>query len=352
MFSFSYDLARHSSRSSTQIIAHCVTGHYGTVTTAMVAATADTPVNLNHTAKTAVTGGVKTQLTLLSALLRPSGIMAMIDSFYRGLTTEEAQRVHEHNFDHPDAFDSEQLVECIEKLKSVQSVQVPIYDFKTITGVQTISSSEEKQLFPGSFKICDLNLMEDSEVNENVDCVRDPILFFPSIPESKKKATPADVDLSISNNGNIYLVNMDHSADGKEVEVIDLESDSLQADLAFNNSDRKIPMSCDVQDGYGLMISALIGTEISNCSSVPADISSLHNEMTLNNGEEILGNDESIYMSLGEISIRGLAHAREESAKLAELLKHKVWRAPEKHSSVKKKIAMADTKKKKRASIY
>ncbi|GMP78066.1 hypothetical protein CsSME_00034140 [Camellia sinensis var. sinensis] len=52
------------------------------------------------------------------------------DSFYRGLTTEEAQRVHEYNFDHPDAFDSEQLVECIEKLKSVQSVQVPIYDFK------------------------------------------------------------------------------------------------------------------------------------------------------------------------------------------------------------------------------
>ncbi|CAL5416792.1 unnamed protein product [Camellia sinensis] len=181
-----------------------------------------------------------------------------MDSFYRGLTTEEAQRVHEYNFDHPDAFDSEQLVECIEKLK-----------------------------------------------------------------KSKKKATPADVDLSISNNGNIYLVNMDHSADGKEVEVIDLESDSLQADLAFNNLDRKhklylqawraflimhrIPMSCDVQDGYGLMISALIGTEISNCSSVPADISSLHNEMTLNNGEEHLEG--------------GLAHAREESAKLAELLK-------------------------------
>ncbi|CAL5347743.1 unnamed protein product [Camellia sinensis] len=198
-----------------------------------------------------------------------------MDSFYHGLTTEEAQQVHEYNFDHPDAFDSEQLVECIEKLKSVQSVQVPIYDFKNHHS------------------------------------------------ESKKKATPADVDLSISNNGNIYLVNMDHSADGKEVEVIDLESDSLQADLAFNNSDRKhklylqawraflimhrIPMSCDVQDGYGLMISALIGTEISNCSSVPADISSLHNEMTLNNGEEHLEG--------------GLAHAREESAKLAELLK-------------------------------
>ncbi|KAK9090138.1 hypothetical protein Sjap_023315 [Stephania japonica] len=52
------------------------------------------------------------------------------DSFYRGLTVEEAKRVHEYNFDHPDAFDTEQLLECIGKLKCGQSVQVPIYDFK------------------------------------------------------------------------------------------------------------------------------------------------------------------------------------------------------------------------------
>ncbi|KAF5938099.1 hypothetical protein HYC85_025605 [Camellia sinensis] len=35
----------------------CVTGRYSTVTTAIAAATADTPVNLNHTAKAALTGG-------------------------------------------------------------------------------------------------------------------------------------------------------------------------------------------------------------------------------------------------------------------------------------------------------
>ncbi|XVF54671.1 hypothetical protein PTKIN_Ptkin05aG0199700 [Pterospermum kingtungense] len=51
------------------------------------------------------------------------------DSFYRGLTDEEVKRVHEFNFDHPDAFDTEQLLECICKLKSGQSVHVPIYDF-------------------------------------------------------------------------------------------------------------------------------------------------------------------------------------------------------------------------------
>ncbi|GAU44981.1 hypothetical protein TSUD_184820, partial [Trifolium subterraneum] len=52
------------------------------------------------------------------------------DSFYRGLTNDECKRVHEYNFDHPDAFDTEQLVETLIKLKSGQSVQVPIYDFK------------------------------------------------------------------------------------------------------------------------------------------------------------------------------------------------------------------------------
>nr|GMC46278.1 uridine kinase-like protein 1, chloroplastic [Ipomoea batatas] len=52
------------------------------------------------------------------------------DSFYRGLTPEELKRVHEYNFDHPDAFDTEQLVECVDKLKAGQAVHVPIYDFK------------------------------------------------------------------------------------------------------------------------------------------------------------------------------------------------------------------------------
>ncbi|CAK7328292.1 unnamed protein product [Dovyalis caffra] len=52
------------------------------------------------------------------------------DSFYRGLTAEESERVHEYNFDHPDAFDTEQLLDCLQKLKSGHSYQVPIYDFK------------------------------------------------------------------------------------------------------------------------------------------------------------------------------------------------------------------------------
>lgn len=41
----------------------------------------------------------------------------------------------------------------------------------------------------------------------------------------------------------------------------------------------------DVQDGYGLMISELLGAEFPNCASVQGDINSMHDEMPLSNGE-------------------------------------------------------------------
>ncbi|XP_043693515.1 uridine kinase-like protein 3 [Telopea speciosissima] len=53
------------------------------------------------------------------------------DSFYHNLNEEELTRVHEYNFDHPDAFDTEQLLCVIEKLKHDQAVDIPKYDFKS-----------------------------------------------------------------------------------------------------------------------------------------------------------------------------------------------------------------------------
>ncbi|KAJ0751408.1 putative transferase [Helianthus annuus] len=53
------------------------------------------------------------------------------DSFYRSLTSEELLKVHEYNFDHPDAFDTEKLLSSMEMLKHGKSVDIPKYDFKT-----------------------------------------------------------------------------------------------------------------------------------------------------------------------------------------------------------------------------
>nr|GMC72356.1 uridine kinase-like protein 3 [Ipomoea batatas] len=52
------------------------------------------------------------------------------DSFYHNLTPEELTKVHEYNFDHPDAFDTEQLLSVMDKLKHGQAVDIPKYDFK------------------------------------------------------------------------------------------------------------------------------------------------------------------------------------------------------------------------------
>ncbi|KAH1062862.1 hypothetical protein GLYMA_02G302900v4 [Glycine max] len=52
------------------------------------------------------------------------------DSFYHNLTQEELTRVQDYNFDLPEAFDTEQLLRVMDKLKRGQAVDIPNYDFK------------------------------------------------------------------------------------------------------------------------------------------------------------------------------------------------------------------------------
>ncbi|KAJ0500975.1 hypothetical protein HanHA300_Chr11g0395441 [Helianthus annuus] len=140
---------------------------------------------------------------------------------------------------------------------------------------------------------------------------------FSSLVQAKQEPVSVDFDLTMNNSC--------HMTDrhGKGVEVIDLDCDSMQEDddndndNDNNNSERReeaiftdlesFPDSMqrvsDIpQDGYGLMISELLDADIPN-SSVSTGVNSMHNEMSLPNEEGMLGDDESIYMSLGEIPI-------------------------------------------------
>ncbi|XVF70945.1 hypothetical protein PTKIN_Ptkin11bG0203000 [Pterospermum kingtungense] len=53
------------------------------------------------------------------------------DSFYHNLTEEELGKVHEYNFDHPDAFDTDKLLDSMENLRHGIAVDIPNYDFKS-----------------------------------------------------------------------------------------------------------------------------------------------------------------------------------------------------------------------------
>uniref|UniRef100_A0A5B7C529 Uridine kinase n=1 Tax=Davidia involucrata TaxID=16924 RepID=A0A5B7C529_DAVIN len=68
---------------------------------------------------------------IISQLHDQRVVLVNQDAFYQSLSNEQLEKVHEYNFDHPDAFNTELLLLCMEKLKQGQAVNIPNYDFKT-----------------------------------------------------------------------------------------------------------------------------------------------------------------------------------------------------------------------------
>lgn len=108
--------------------------------------------------------------------------------------------------------------------------------FPEAAGEPCMKYAQEKQFFPSSFKICDLNLMEASEMNDAHRSDRVPT--YPSAMANEKAAAQVDIDLSISN-ANMSGEYARCMSDGKQVEIIDLENDSILEDEPFDNPQRK-----------------------------------------------------------------------------------------------------------------
>ena len=53
------------------------------------------------------------------------------DSYYRNLGDMPLELRHRVNFDHPDAFDTELLINHLEALRAGESIEQPIYDYST-----------------------------------------------------------------------------------------------------------------------------------------------------------------------------------------------------------------------------
>ncbi|KAI6700763.1 hypothetical protein NL676_015087 [Syzygium grande] len=68
---------------------------------------------------------------IISQMHHERVVLVNQDSFYHSLSDEKLQMVHEYNFDHPDAFNTELLLSCMEKLKLGREVSIPGYDFKS-----------------------------------------------------------------------------------------------------------------------------------------------------------------------------------------------------------------------------
>ncbi|KAL8475354.1 hypothetical protein ACS0TY_028145 [Phlomoides rotata] len=73
---------------------------------------------------------------IISQLHDQRVVLVNQDAFYRSLNNEQLKKVSEYNFDHPDAFDTELLLSCMETLKHGRPVSIPNYDFKTHKSIE------------------------------------------------------------------------------------------------------------------------------------------------------------------------------------------------------------------------
>ena len=69
-----------------------------------------------------------------------------MDSYYKDLAHLSMQEREINNFDHPDAFDFELLLDHLNILFNKNSVQIPIYDYKTHTRKKNVEKIKYKPI--------------------------------------------------------------------------------------------------------------------------------------------------------------------------------------------------------------
>lgn len=83
--------------------------------------------------KTSVCKKITEQLKLDVHSLWPAEAVVSItqDKFYKDLSEGQKENIGDYNFDHPDAFDFEETIDLVSKLKEGKAVEIPRYSFVT-----------------------------------------------------------------------------------------------------------------------------------------------------------------------------------------------------------------------------
>lgn len=92
------------------------------------------------------TGSGKTTIArrITEAVGRKNVILLEQDSYYRNLEDMPLDERRQTNFDHPDSIDSEMLMNHLKRLKGANSIEMPVYDFKTHTRLRETEHLEPK----------------------------------------------------------------------------------------------------------------------------------------------------------------------------------------------------------------
>lgn len=94
------------------------------------------------------TGSGKTTIarSIVEVIGAEKVVLVEQDSYYRNLADMPLDERHQANFDHPDAIDSDMLVNHLLRLKQGLSAEMPVYDMVTHTRTEKIETIEPRQV--------------------------------------------------------------------------------------------------------------------------------------------------------------------------------------------------------------
>src|SRR5213082_1088955 len=119
------------------------------------------------------TGSGKTTVAnrILASVSADEVVFIQQDLYYRDLKDMPLDYRNAANFDHPDAVDNELLINHLKKLNSGESVELPIYDFRTHSRLPATTRVEPKPIVivEGILIFAEPRLLEQMDIKVFVD---------------------------------------------------------------------------------------------------------------------------------------------------------------------------------------
>ena len=119
------------------------------------------------------TGSGKTTVAnrILETVSADEVVFIQQDLYYRDLKDMPLDYRNAANFDHPDALDNDLLINHLKKLRAGESVELPIYDFKTHTRLPATTRVEPKPIVivEGILIFAEPRLLEQMDIKVFVD---------------------------------------------------------------------------------------------------------------------------------------------------------------------------------------
>jgi len=119
------------------------------------------------------TGSGKTTVAnrILESVSASEVVFIQQDSYYRNLNDLPLDFRGIANFDHPDALDNELLINHLRRLKSGESIELPLYDFKTNSRLNETRTVEPKPIviLEGILIFAEPRLLEQMDIKVFVD---------------------------------------------------------------------------------------------------------------------------------------------------------------------------------------